>query len=506
MRQNLSVFLICVVLTAVFEGRALAQAQEQERWEPVAMHIATTVSDGNLDLSEIVRLARTKGIKILVITDRDSMKWEYGLWPLRNLIKKTVESNSVFKYGVDNYLKSIALESSKNKDMVIIPGLESAPFYSWSGSPFYRNLKISDWHKHILVIGLEKSKDIKNLPVLANKPYLAAPFGLKNICLFWPLLMLVLGLSFLRKREYSYKDDKGCELGRFSKKGRVLGILIICVSMLFILNNAPFRFFYYDQYAQGAGVKPYQMLIDDAGRKGGLTFWAHPEAKYVTKRGSVRIETWTHVEDLHRTKDYTGFAIFQEGYEQVGKIGSDWDALLEAYCQGKRKSPFWAVAGLAFDSGTKQDFLNLLDIFGMYVRVSSLDEKSVLTALRTGKVYVSRGFEKNSLLLEEFNAVDPLSGKRQGMGATLRLSGNPVLEIKGKYAAVDPGPIVPEMEIKLVRNGLVLKVFKVSGPLDISYADEGSAWGKSFYRLEIKNGNQLIVTNPIFVEKRVDHS
>jgi glycosyltransferase involved in cell wall biosynthesis len=493
--------IVCLTGLALFLHN-FDHAYAQEHWEPMAMHIATTVSDGSLDLSEIVGLARTKGVKVLVITDRDFMKWEYGLWPLRNLIKKTVESNSVFKYGIDKYLKDIALESSKNNDMVIVPGLESAPFYYWSGFPWAKNLKISDWHKHLLVVGLGKPEDIRSLPVVANKHYLMVPFGSKDIFFFWPLLLFFLGLFFLRKREFGYKDDKGREWGRFSKKDRVIGLVIVCGSLLFILNNAPFRSFAYDPYARNAGVRPYQILIDDVNRKGGVTFWAHPEAKNISKQGDVRIETWSHVEDLHKTQDYSGFAIFQEGYEQAGKVGSDWDALLGAYCRGDRKSPVWVVTGLAFDFGTKQDFLDLLDIFGMYASVSSLDEKSVVAALRQGKVYVSRGFEKNKLLLEEFYAVDPLSGEKQGVGATLRLSGDPVLKIKGRYAVADPGTaLVPKIGTKLIRNGRVVKVFDSVGPLDISYVDEGLAWGKSYYRLEIQNGGQFIVTNPIFVEK-----
>jgi hypothetical protein len=146
-----------------------AAPDKQESWVPIAIHVSTAISDGSLMLPEVINVARAKGMKAVIVTDRDFMKWEYGLWPLRNIIKKTKEMNSVFKIGVDKYLNLIESEAKRNPDIVIIPGLESAPFYYWQGIPFSENFKICDWHKHILVFGLEKPEDFRKLPVLSNK-------------------------------------------------------------------------------------------------------------------------------------------------------------------------------------------------------------------------------------------------------------------------------------------------------------------------------------------------
>ncbi|MBI5873347.1 MAG: hypothetical protein HZB36_04300 [Candidatus Omnitrophica bacterium] len=496
---NFFVFLffylsVLCYLSSVF---CLKSAGAEEHWEPAAIHIATTLSDGNLTVEDVVKAARAKNIKVVIITDRDFMKWEYGLWPFRNLIKKTVEMNSVFKYGVDNYLKLIKLESNKNPDMVILPGLEVAAYYHWSGSPLYRNLKISDWHKHILVFGLTGPQDYKNLPVLSNAT-LPKKFVAKHLLLFWPVLALFLGVIFLRKKEFSYTDDSGHVFGSYSFKWRAAGWSMLILGLLFLLNNLASPLFVFHQYAD-FGARPYQMLIDYCNKKGALAFWAHPEAKNISRQGDIKIETWAHVDDLWKTKDYTGYSVFYEGYEEVGKPGGEWDYLLSAYCDGKRSSPSWAIAGLAFDHGTVADFNKALDDLQIYLLLDVLNPISVLDALRRGRVYVSRGAEKNKFFLEQFSVEDTVTGKTAKVGEKIEVAGSPAIHINGDFKSLDVSP--SQVQVKLVRNGKVIKVFESNAPLDVTYEDDGAPGGMSFYRIEIRNGSQLVVTNPIFVEK-----
>jgi hypothetical protein len=478
-----------------FVGAGIVHAQEH--WEPAAIHIATTLSDGNLTVEDVVKAARAKNIRVVIITDRDFMKWEYGLWPLRNLIKKTVEMNSVFKYGVDNYLKLIELESNKNPDMVILPGLEVAPFYHWSGSPLFRNLKISDWHKHILVFGLLRPQDYKDLPVLPNTA-LFNKFTPKHLLLFWPILIFFLGVVFLRKKEFSYKDDNGRVFDSYSFKWRAAGWSVIALGLLFLFNNLVSPLLEFDQYSD-FGAAPYQMLIDYCNKKGALTFWAHPEAKNISRKDDIRIETWAHIDDLWKTKDYTGYSIFYEGYKEVGKPGGEWDYLLSAYCEGKRSRPAWAIAGLAFDHGTVGDFNNALDGLQVYLLLDVLNTRSVLDALRRGRVYVSRGTEKNTLFLEQFTVNDSVTGKTANVCEEIEVTGPPVIHIKGRFASLEVSQ--PQAQVKLVRNGKVIKIFESNTPLDITYEDGEAPGGRSFYRIEIRSGSQLVIANPIFVKR-----
>ncbi|HAJ57171.1 MAG TPA: hypothetical protein DCL35_05315 [Candidatus Omnitrophica bacterium] len=488
-------FSVLCLLFSVFCGSVYAE----KHWEPVAMHVATTVSEGNLSLDQVIKAARTKDINIVIVTDRDFMKWEYGLWPLRNVFKKTRESNSVFKFGIDKYLQLIELESRKYPGMVIIPGVESAPFYYWQGLPFLKDFKISDWHKHMLVVGLKKYDEYRALPVLSNRGAIMEPYNIKSLCLLWPLVTLVFGIMMLKKRECHYEDEAGRELCKFSKKWRLGGLLLIGFSALFLFNNFPFRTLKYDQYSF-AGSRPYQLLVDHVRQEGGLTFWAHPEAEYISSEAGVGIETRAHTGDLYKTRGYTGFAVFYEGYAQVGKIGGDWDRLLGAYCRGEMESPVWAVGGLAFDYGTVSDLTRRMDDVQTYVFIEGLDEDLVLEALREGRVYVSRGAWNNRFLLESFFIRDPATGKSASIGGEVDIAGMPVIEIKGGFSSAQG--LVPDAEFKLIRNGEVLKAFAGAQPLDIRYDDNSLPKGRSYYRLEIKNGDQLVIVNPIFVNKR----
>jgi hypothetical protein len=187
--QLLFILLITICHFDISGAQDLIQA-------PAAIHISSVVSDGKYSIAEIVKTAKENKIKIVIVTDRDLMKWEYGLWPLRNIIKKTVEANSIFKYGIGRYLKDIENIQKANQDILLIAGLESAPFYYWQGSAFDNSLKMYNWHKHILVMGLDTAIDYKNLPSIGNPRALRTKFQLYKL---WPIILLLAGFFVLRK-------------------------------------------------------------------------------------------------------------------------------------------------------------------------------------------------------------------------------------------------------------------------------------------------------------------
>lgn len=493
-------FLISILLFLAMNYSLEVSAEEGLMHAAAAIHISSTVSDGKLSIDEIVEIARQNNIKIVILTDRDFMKWEYGLWPLRRIIKKTVERNSVFTYGIKRYLKEIEVAQSKNTDLVVIPGVESAPFYYWKGSPFKNNLKICNWHKHMLVIGLDKVEDYKNLPSLSNGYSLALAFRFKDVYHLWPILILMIGISCLRRRKFRYKNLQGRSLGPYSRPWQIFGTIIIFFSLLFLFNSFPFTEFKYDQYHGDQGVSSYQNLIDYVNGKGGLIFWAHPEAENIQTRGKIKIETEEHTQDLLDAKDYTGFAIFYEGYEKIGHPGGIWDDLLKEYCKGKRDSPIWVIAGLAFDQegnlGARMQ--NLRTIF----LIPRLAKSEVLKALRNGRMYVVRGPQGFYLLLDEFAVYDSfLDNKDKGIvGDEVNIKGKTLLKIHGAFLDKDE---VGQIKVRLIRNGNLVKTFEVISPFEIDYQDDYFDEGKKiYYRLEILYPGGILVTNPIFVKFR----
>jgi hypothetical protein len=133
------------------------------------IHLQTPVSGGKRTLDDYSALAREQGIGFLGLTDHDTLCYEYGLWPCRWLIKKQVDFPSVFKIGADKYLEQIKNAAHKTSEVTFIDGVESAPFYYWTGSYFKKNLVIHDRGRHMLVLGLKTALAYNKLPCIGNK-------------------------------------------------------------------------------------------------------------------------------------------------------------------------------------------------------------------------------------------------------------------------------------------------------------------------------------------------
>lgn len=463
---------------------------------PAAIQISSRISDGKYSIPEIVRICRDGKYKVVVITDRDLMRWEYGIWPLRNIFKRTVEDKSLLKYGAKRYLDELNAVQSLNPDLVIIPGVESAPFYYWQGDLFHSNLELLDWHKHMIAIGLDSAEVLERLPVVGNKKGLAEPSGLRDLLLLWPVSLLVAGLFCLRKRTYDYSDQSGRPLAPFSKSWRRTGFIFMAAGLLFLAENFPFRTYSFDQYHGDAGIKPYQDYIDYVNNHSGLSFWAHPEARNVDKIDDVSVRTEEHVNNLMLSRDYTGFAVFYEGFKIAGKVGGVWDSLLLDYCQGKRKNPVWAIGGLSFDSnGNLEDYLQDLRTV---LLLPELNRAEALKALKSGRMYAIRGKDSSQFVLRKFSVSDSSSGEEKIMGQELRSVGAPQISMSVDLLNGQQQPF----KIKLIRDGKIVNTFEASTPAELSYVDEQApAAGTFYYRLEINSSGVVAITNPIFVRK-----
>ncbi len=132
--------------------------------------IRTTYSDGDFTAGQLVEMAKSRGIDVLVITDHDRMVLQYGLFPFRNILRLRVEKPSVLKKGAKDYLAMLDKVNKQSKNIIIVPGLESAPFYYWSGLPLPGKLTAHGWEKHLLVIGIEDIEKIEALPILHSNP------------------------------------------------------------------------------------------------------------------------------------------------------------------------------------------------------------------------------------------------------------------------------------------------------------------------------------------------
>jgi hypothetical protein len=470
---------------------------------PAATDLRTTFSDGTYSVEELVKNAKSKGIEILIINDHDRYSLEYGFWPLERILKKKVEESSLLKNGARAYLDEVESVSKKYPDMVIIPGVESAPFYYWTGSIFSNNLTANKWENHIGIIGLERPEDIEGLPTLnSNYSIRHIKKYIYNSAFF--ALSFLLGILLLRWNGiYKYS-----------------GIIISLFSFLFIINFHPLKSSLFDQYHGDRGVLPWQETIDYVNKRGGMTFWHHLEsASGIGKKGPININTPPHPEDLIKTYGYTGFQAIYEDTIHITDAGREWDMVLSQYCAGNRDMPVWGIGGLDYHAEGESG-IKLQDVKTIFL----LKEKSkiaVYDALVNGRVYSVRQGEDYRLALDEFSISDE-SGKpapeslNQGKaisGEEMEVKGNPRLNIKVSATPplppFDKGGIKGEsVEVQLIRNGEMIKRYEGETPLEINYIDEHlleseegkfKLGDKIYYRLNIygKRPN-YIISNPIF--------
>ena len=128
----------------------------------------TTHSDGALSVEALAELARSRGFEVLFLNDHDRLAMAYGLPPFRNVIRLRKELNSINKSGARSYIEAINRTRQKFKELILIPGSESVPYYYWTGSYFQKNLTAHDHEKRILTIGMENPGDYESLPIIHN--------------------------------------------------------------------------------------------------------------------------------------------------------------------------------------------------------------------------------------------------------------------------------------------------------------------------------------------------
>ena len=467
---------------------------EQYKLIPSVIHIHTTIGNGENTPEEIVELARKRGIKVVIFTEHDTMKWTYGVPPLRTIIQKVVDQNSIQKYGAANYINTIEELNKKYPDMVLLHGAESIPFYYWKGSYFKKNLALVKGNEHILVLGLENPSDYEKLPSVGNGFPLV--LNIESIFRLWPVCFFIFGwcLISLGKSTLSTKnEDSGSK-----EPGKILAIVCFFVGTVFLVNNFPFKSPLFDQYHGDQGVWPYQYLIDHADNHDALTFWAHPEVEKAMEQEGINIISSSYEEDLLNTFDYTGIAVFSEGMRSVGPPGGIWDKLLLQYCAGMRQRPVWAIGEVDY-KGHGFDIAETQTVF----LIKEKSYENIMYALATGKMYAAMG-DANKLTLNSFVVEDTSSDKLAFMGDDIELTGKPRIRIVVTVDKTDKSSAYNKrgFKIDLIRNGTVIKTFEADDSIDIAYDDDYYSPGeKIYYRLAVDTSYLFrgIVTNPVFV-------
>jgi hypothetical protein len=131
--------------------------------------IRSTYSDGDYSIDQLAAMAKERGFGALLMTDHDRMALAYGFPPFRHLLGKKEARSAVHVHGTQAYLQAIRNVQARHPEVILIPGVETTPFYYWTGSPFGNDLTAHDHEKRLLVIGLNQAEDYRNMPILHNR-------------------------------------------------------------------------------------------------------------------------------------------------------------------------------------------------------------------------------------------------------------------------------------------------------------------------------------------------
>ncbi len=479
--QRDKIITIAAVLIILFLSDTTVSARDFFQL-PGVIHVHSTYSSGRYSIEELVAKAKDKNLEVLVLTDHDQVVMEYGLFPLRNLIKKREVRNSVLQAGPQRYLDEIRRLNEEQQSVLIIPGVQSSPFYFWKGNPLGRGLSAHNFRKELLLIGLFSPADYYGLPRLHGR------FSTRYVKDLLPRFIVFLAVLLI-------------SVYLLLQKGimRICGLITVLLSIALLVNHHPFKSSRFDAYHGDQGIAPYQDVIDYVGSRGGLVFWAHPESNYSkegVRLGPIRMVTRPYAADLIGSDNYTGFAALYGDGGRAADAGMHWDQILMDYCRGRRAHPVWAIGGSDFHEEQKGfDLATFQTIFW----VENKRPEDVLRALKRGRIYAVRLAADIRLTLDQFQVLDKETGKIALMGGELELKAAPVIE--GRLAASDGGGYA--VSVSIVKDGKQAWSFEGQTPLDFHLVDQDGRTGKSYYRLDVK-GKAIghLLSNPIFVMRK----
>ena len=490
-----AVALACLAQLAV---AVVAGAAPAYRPIPTALHVHSTWSSGTLSLEDLASLASTRGIEVILLADNHLQSFEYGLPPLRRLLRYRVRFPSVVSNGPEAFLKAVESANARRRDVLILPGVEVLPHYFWTGSLFDGSLTMHDGQKNILALGLGRPEDYWELPTVGNTA--AAPWSLWSLWLLSPALLAIPGIWLLRstrRHVIQFRHFRVVE----RRRRTVPGVLCLLAGALLLANNCPFRHTIVSAYDAEAGLKPHQDVIDFVAARRGVTVWSLPEARdhQVVSVAGLRatLHTEPYPADLLRTDRFTAFAGLYEDTTTFTEPGHGWDQLLVEYLHGRRAAPAWAVGEAAFHY-EGQAGKRLGDVQTV-VLATGKHPAGIMEALRSGRIYCRLRTDDENLSLARFHVRSPQAEAAEaGDRLVLRTGDRPdvhaVIEsATGRRLTVD---------VRLIRSGSVVQTLRGETPVTVRWTEPPLvSSARLYYRLEARGPAGLrLLSNPIFVQ------
>jgi len=119
-------------------------------------------------VADIAAMAREQGLDAMVMADFARADIAYGLTPFSRLFKLTVSQGSIATYGARRYLETLRVAEAQS-GVIIIPGVESMPYYRWTGGRFTgQPLRLKHAYEHLVLCGFETPEQFERIPNTAG--------------------------------------------------------------------------------------------------------------------------------------------------------------------------------------------------------------------------------------------------------------------------------------------------------------------------------------------------
>ena len=441
--------------------------------------VKTNFSEGCASIKDIGNQSERLGIDAVIFGDYARNSIEFGAKPFERIFKNATEGPSVLGRGASGFISEVNDNDRQIKETILIPGVETIPFYFWSGSNYDKNLTAHNWDKHLMVIGLPTAQEYEQLPLQNSNLSSKYTNSLLN-------QFAILAFLFMVSVGTVYKGY-----------ARILTVPLMVLLLLLTINNHPFRSSPFDAYHGDQGMQPYQNMIDYANSNGAMVFWNHMEPiSSIRKHGTTSLATVPYPDDLLKTKNYTGFQVVGDHPIQQAEAGQQWDQALMEYLQGQREQPVWGYGGNNYlCEGQNGDRLGSVRTI---VLVREKNRDTLLDAIRKGRMYSVRQVDENRLSLDEFIVEDQKTGQQATLGQELTSTDFPAVKIK--LRSIKGGN--KTARIQVIRNGVLVKQENVSLPYELTWRDVGNDQeGRAYYRIKASvNSMDHLVSNPIFVK------
>ncbi|BFU91547.1 MAG: hypothetical protein NTAFB01_27340 [Nitrospira sp.] len=444
-------------------------------------------------MESLARRAEEQQLDALILSENFTLRYDYGLPPFEGFLKYHVTFPSVMEYGVQRFLDEVRAVQRRHPNLIIIPGVEVAPHYYWTGSLLHGDLTMHNAQRNLLVIGLEKAEDYEQLPSRGN--FSSFVWGRQSVINGLPLVLLGLAVWLWKPQDSRCSDWRGS-----SSRRPVLVVFLVITCIVLMMNAWPMKTPVYSSHDERVGYRPYQALIDRAVERGALVFWSMTEARDFSRHsfgplGTITIQTEPHPEALVLTRGYTGFGGLYQDARRVIAPGGVWDQLLRSRSVDDQHMFPSLIGEVAFHGTT--DAGKDLDRVYTVIQTSERTAASIMAGLKGGRTYaVARGDQNILLRLDEFRLLN--NGQSAGIGETLHGRGNGDIIVRVGVSAIDGKPYAARLRI--IRSGQIIRQIEGQTPLQIELADREAQRGERLnYRVEVVGKGGELLSNPIYV-------